>query len=61
MINTYIWKSSPFIFDKMQEKEQYICPECEAVDLRLGDTFCDIQSSNHPEGVTWFLIYDNED
>ena len=45
----------------MQEKEQYICPECEAVDLRLGDTFCDIQSSNHPEGVTWFLIYDNED
>ena len=43
----------------MREKEQYICPECEAVALRIDDAFCQIQSSNNPEGINWVpILYD---
>ena len=44
----------------MQEKEQYICPECEAVALHIDDAFCQIQSSNDPN-VKWVLLYDDEE
>lgn len=37
----------------MQEKEQYICPECEAVALHVEGVICDTKSSQSNEGVSW--------
>lgn len=39
----------------MQEKEQYICPECEVVDLHIEGVICETRSQG--EGSHWGGVY----